>query len=152
MPVIAQHWQAVFAAAGNIRLDSSLPLPPRQEIASYAPLPHVMPLLAQSPTRVPHVLVAAGRAGDQVLTVSSTGEAAKGDVTGESWPVHKVSTGGSCEAVTFRGKGGTHGRGRHAALSVGCRAGPRGFRMPAPPGSGNPLSEVLRAPLHEKRS
>jgi len=89
--------QAVFAAAGNVRLDSSLPLPPRQEIASYAPLPHVMPLLAQSPARVPHVLVAADRAGGQVLTVSSTGEAAKGDVTGESWPVHKVSTGGWSE-------------------------------------------------------
>lgn len=91
------HGQAVFAAAGSVRLDSSLPLPPQEEIASYAPLPHVMPLLAQLPARVPYVLVAADRAGGQVLAVSSTGETVEGDVTGESWPVHKVSTGGWSE-------------------------------------------------------
>jgi hypothetical protein len=89
--------QAVFAATGTVLLNRALPLPPRQEIARYAPLPHVMPLLAQLPARVPHVLIAADRAGGQVLTVSSTGGAAKGDVTGESWPVHKVSAGGWSE-------------------------------------------------------
>jgi len=89
--------QAVFAATGTVLFDSALPLPPREEIARYAPLPHVMPLLTQLPARLPHVLVAANRAGGQVLTVSSTGAAAKGDVAGESWPVHKVSTGGWSE-------------------------------------------------------
>lgn len=89
--------QAVFAASGTVRLNRALPAPPHQEIASYAPLPHVMPLLAQLPAHVPHVLVAADRAGGHVLAVSADRTAASGDVAGEQWPVHKVSTGGWSE-------------------------------------------------------
>jgi hypothetical protein len=38
---------AVFASAGAVRLASQLPLRPRDEESRFAPLPHVMPLLAQ---------------------------------------------------------------------------------------------------------
>jgi hypothetical protein len=96
----AVRGRVIFARRGAARLEGTLPWPPRQEIANLAPLPHVVPWLAQLPVRVPHVRVAATRTGGQVLTVSasSTGETLeKATVEGESWPVHKVSAGGWSE-------------------------------------------------------
>jgi hypothetical protein len=85
--------QAVFASAGSVRLSSALPEPPPREVASYTPLPHVVPWLAQRPAQLPHVRIAATRTGGQVVAVS--GEAiATADVPGESWPVHKPHAGG----------------------------------------------------------
>jgi hypothetical protein len=92
--------RVIFARDGAVRLEGALPQPPQQELANLAPLPHVMPWLAQIPARVPHVRVAAGRAGGQVLAVPASGSgetAGKTRVEGESWPVHKVSTGGWSE-------------------------------------------------------
>jgi hypothetical protein len=86
--------RAVFASGGAIRLSSDLPGLPRREIARYAPLPHVMPWLAQWPPHIPHVRVAAGRAGGQVVVVSRAGTSGAAAVQGQSWPVHKVSRGG----------------------------------------------------------
>jgi hypothetical protein len=104
-PVVTQRDHAVrgrviFARGGEVRLEGALPLPPRQELASLAPLPHVLPWLAQLPARVPHVRVAAGRAGGQVLTVPGGVSGATARITtveGVSWPVHKVSAGGWSE-------------------------------------------------------
>jgi hypothetical protein len=86
---------AAFARAGRLLLSRPLPEPPRQEISRYAPLPHVMPLLAQQPPDVPHVRIAASHAGGQVLAFTvSAAPAEVSDVRGEDWPVHKVRTGG----------------------------------------------------------
>lgn len=93
----AVRGRVVFARAGAVRLEGALPVPPRQELANLAPLPHVLPWLAQLPNRVPHVRVAADKDGGQVLTVSRTGGERETDVKGVSWPVHKVSTGGWSE-------------------------------------------------------
>jgi hypothetical protein len=92
----AVRGRVVFARGGAARLEGTLPWPPRQEIANLAPLPHVMPWLAQLPVRVPHVRVAASRAGGQLLTVSASGTG-ETTVQGASWPVHKVSAGGWSE-------------------------------------------------------
>jgi Bacterial archaeo-eukaryotic release factor family 2 len=96
---------ALFAAAGAVRLHGiMLQAPSLGESSSYAPLPHVVPWLAQRPPRLPHVRVSANREGGQVLAVPGAWPETQGDletamlglteVTGESWPVHKPSGGG----------------------------------------------------------
>jgi hypothetical protein len=52
-----------------------------------------MPLLAQSPPAIPHILVSVNREGGEVVT-----PAAAELVTGELWPVHKPSAGGASQA------------------------------------------------------
>ena len=85
--------QAVFASAGSVRLSSFLWEPPPREVASYTPLPHVVPWLAQRPVQLPHVRIAATRTGGQVVAVSEEA-IATADVQGEDWPVHKPHAGG----------------------------------------------------------
>jgi hypothetical protein len=89
---------AVFASEGSVRMSRSLPAPPRREIARYSRLPHLMPLLAQSPPRVPHLRVTANRAGGEVVEVPGEGQARLIQVTGEGWPVHKTPVGGWSQA------------------------------------------------------
>lgn len=101
--------RVVFARDGAVRLAGALPWPPPRQIAALAVLPHVMPWLAQLPARVPHVRVAATKAGAHLIGVPAAGTAPAGDaatvsgaveastVEGESWPVHKVSAGGWSE-------------------------------------------------------
>jgi hypothetical protein len=104
--------RAVFARGGAVRLIGIQPDPPAQEMSSYAPLPRVVPWLAQRPPRWSHVRVAADREGGRVLAVSGTGvaglpaadaagsaigEVGLTEVTGESWPVHKARGGGWSE-------------------------------------------------------
>jgi hypothetical protein len=89
--------QAVFGAGGAVRLRAELPHPPRREISAFAPLPRVMPLLAQLPPRVPHVRISAERSGGTVITVPATGAPSREDIRGKSWPVHKVSAWGWSE-------------------------------------------------------
>jgi hypothetical protein len=87
--------RVIFARDGATWLEGTLPWPPRQELANLAPLPHVMPWLAQLPARAPHVRVAATREGGHVLAVTADGaEADETTVEGITWPVHKVSSGG----------------------------------------------------------
>lgn len=89
---------AVFARDGAVRLSGTLPHPPLKEIARYAPLPHVVPWLAQRPRHLPHVRVAASHGGGRLLAVSAAaGTPRTTEVEGQSWPVHKVSTGGWAE-------------------------------------------------------
>lgn len=85
---------AAFARAGSVQLSSALAGPPQQEIARYSLLPHVLPLLAQSPPRAPHLRVAADRSGGEIVTVWGDGRQAEAAVAGEGWPVHKTSVGG----------------------------------------------------------
>jgi hypothetical protein len=88
---------AVLARGGAVRFSEALPQRPWREISRWAPLPHVMPLLAQRLPRLPHVRVGADRTGGRVLAFSADGTAEEMNVRGESWPVHKVSAGGWSE-------------------------------------------------------
>ena len=94
----------VIARAGAVLLTWTLPRGSGYdsglgyEISEFAPLPRVVPLLAEIPRHAPHVRVGADRAGGEVLIVSAAGTMTRADVRGESWPVHKVSTGGWSEA------------------------------------------------------
>lgn len=85
---------AAFAQNGDVVFARPMPDPPRQEIARYAPLPHLMPMLAQSPPEVPHLRVSADRAGGELVEVLGQYQTAPTRVDGEGWPVHKTSVGG----------------------------------------------------------
>ena len=89
---------AAFARRGQIGFTAALPQPPRQEISRYARLPHVMPLLAQLPPRVPQLHVRADRSGGEVVALRPQGGATGERVNGPGWPVHKASLGGWSEA------------------------------------------------------
>ncbi len=97
-PALAAPGRAVFAHHGNIAFSFPLRTPPRREIARVAPLPHLMPLLAQNPPPAPHLLVAANRAGGEIVAVNGAGEESHGSVTPNGWPVHKTSVGGWSQA------------------------------------------------------
>jgi hypothetical protein len=87
-----------LARAGALLLTWTLPSGSGYEISEFAPLPRVVPLLADIPRHAPHVRIAADRAGGEVLIVSAAGTMTRADVRGESWPVHKVFTGGWSKA------------------------------------------------------
>lgn len=91
--VPGRHGQALVAARGRVLLDEVLPEPPRQPVARWSPLPHLMPILAQRPPRIPHVVVVADRIGADIQ-VSGPGLDDELSVEGEEHPVHKVPSGG----------------------------------------------------------
>ena len=86
--------RAAFGRGGEVVLTEPLPHPPRREIARLAPLPHVMPLLAQRRPRVPHLQVMARHDGGEIATVTGAGLVEDEEVTGTGWPVHKTKGGG----------------------------------------------------------
>jgi Bacterial archaeo-eukaryotic release factor family 2 len=85
---------AVFAQAGAVTFTGALDAPPRREIARLAPLPHLMPLLAQRRPPIPHLRVSATRTGGEIVAIGGTGWSWRDWVAGEQWPVHKSSVGG----------------------------------------------------------
>ena len=85
---------AVFARAGAVAFTGALDAPPRREIARLAPLPHLMPLLAQRRPPIPHLRVSATRVGGEILAIGGSGRGWRDWVSGQQWPVHKTSVGG----------------------------------------------------------
>jgi Bacterial archaeo-eukaryotic release factor family 2 len=85
---------AVFARDGAVAFTGTLDAPPRREIARLAPLPHLMPLLAQRRPPIPHVRVSATRVGGEIVAVGGTGQQWRDWVAGQQWPVHKAKVGG----------------------------------------------------------
>jgi hypothetical protein len=86
--------RAVFARNGDIAFTGALDAPPRREIARLAPLPHMMPLLAQRPPPVSHVRVSATRAGGEIVAIGGSGKGWRDWVAGRPWPIHKTQVGG----------------------------------------------------------
>jgi hypothetical protein len=93
-PGEAARGHAVFARNGAVAFTGALDAPPRREIARLAPLPHIMPLLAQRRPPIPHVRVSATRAGGGIVAVGGSGGGWRDWVAGGQWPVHKTSVGG----------------------------------------------------------
>jgi hypothetical protein len=97
---------AAFARDGEVALTAALPHPPRREISSYARLPHVMPMLAQAPPRIPQLHVRADRSGGEIVAVrphsGGGGDlpdgGAREEISGQGWPVHKTKIGGWSQA------------------------------------------------------
>lgn len=88
-----RHGQVVVAAGGQVLLDEELWSPPRTELARWAPLPHLMPYVAQRAEVVPHVVIVADRTGADV-TVYGPAQPQEHHVKGEDFPVHKAGAGG----------------------------------------------------------
>ena len=88
--------RAIFAADGRVLHDIDLPKPPRRELARWATLPHLLPLLAQVPEYVPHVVVQIGRTAATITGFDRTGREVLGVAEeGQSHPAHKVAGGGA---------------------------------------------------------
>jgi hypothetical protein len=93
-PAMSAPGAAAFGRSGSVPFTAKLSTRPLREIARWAPLPHLMPLLVQSPPRAPHLLVSANRAGGEVLAVRTSDDVLKETVEGTGWPVHKTKVGG----------------------------------------------------------
>ena len=88
--------RAVFAADGRVLYTADLPGPPRRELARWALLPHLLPLLAQLPEYVPHVVVRLSRTRAAITGIDRSGqEVLEMSDYGESHPVHKARAGGT---------------------------------------------------------
>ena len=90
----AARGRAIFARDGAVAFAANLDSPPRRPIARLAPLPHLMPLLAQHRAPVPYLLVSATREGGEIVAVGGTGAQWRDSIEGHGWPVHKTSVGG----------------------------------------------------------
>ena len=88
---------AAFGQGGTAPLAVRLPGPPLREAGHWARLPHLLPLLIQSPPRRPHLLVSATKAGGDVLAVRTADDVTKEHIEGTGWPVHKTRSGGSAQ-------------------------------------------------------
>ena len=96
-PGLTAPGMAAFGQGGAVPLAVRLPVVPLREMARWARLPDLLPLLVQSPPRPPHLLVSATKAGGQVLAVRNADDITKETVEGTGWPVHKVKSGGSAQ-------------------------------------------------------
>lgn len=94
-PMVGDYGLAVFASHGRVVLSEYLSAPPLSDLASYAPLPHVMPLLAQRGEQVAWVRVLADRTGADAIAISAGGVPRKAHVVGGStFPLRRVQPGG----------------------------------------------------------
>jgi len=80
----------VLVAAGKeVVFRDRLRRPPRRDEALLAPLPYLMPYLAQRGPRVPYLVVVADREGADIASAPWLGRAAV-TVAGDDYPVHKT--------------------------------------------------------------
>ncbi|NDU75492.1 peptide chain release factor 1 [Actinomadura sp. DSM 109109] len=84
----------IFAADGEVVHADRLPGPPRASRATLAPLPDVMPYLAERGERFPHLLAVVDRRGGSIDCVTADGTHERIDVDGdEDYPIRKVKAG-----------------------------------------------------------
>ena len=86
----------VLAANGSVVLDEPLADIPRQELAEWSPQPHLLPVLAQLPGRVPHIVVVTDRVGADITAVSVPGHGPEEEkeVEGQTFHIRKLGIGG----------------------------------------------------------
>lgn len=72
-----EHGRVLVGAGGDTVLDAALPRAPIRPQARWAPLPHLMPYLAQLGPRIAHVVVVADRAGADVFAATAATAAAE---------------------------------------------------------------------------
>lgn len=87
--------RCLVAAQGRVLLDVDLPRTPMRETTSWAPLPHVMPLVAILGEQIPYVLVVADRTGADIEVHGDLGRLElEVEVAGEDNVIRKVQPGG----------------------------------------------------------
>lgn len=96
--VPGEHGRVLVGAGGEVLLAATLPRAPVRSQARWAPLPHLMPLLAQQGPRIAHVVVVADHAGADVSAASAAMTAAALPAEPEhiegsqSYPLHKTAS------------------------------------------------------------
>lgn len=91
--VAGAYGQLLVGSGGRLRHDVVLPGPPRRESARWAPLPHLMPMVAQLAPVVPYVLALVDRAGADLTVHGPAGQWSL-EVEGDDYPIRKVGVGG----------------------------------------------------------
>lgn len=86
--------QVLVGSRGRLLLDGRLPAPPRRELATFGPLPDVLPMIVAFADTVPYVLVVADRAGADITAYGDHGDAAaERHVQGGTFDIRKVKPG-----------------------------------------------------------
>ncbi|MCZ7437973.1 Vms1/Ankzf1 family peptidyl-tRNA hydrolase [Micromonospora sp. WMMC241] len=94
-PMPGDYGIAVFASRGRVVLTEYLSAPPLRDLATWAALPHTMPLVAQRGEQVAWVRVLADRSGADAMAVSAGGVPRRAHVTGrQSRQLRRVQPGG----------------------------------------------------------
>ncbi|MBO4210018.1 baeRF2 domain-containing protein [Micromonospora echinofusca] len=94
-PMPGDYGLAAFATRGRVALSEYLAAPPPKDLATYGPLPHTMPLVAQRGEQVAWVRVLTDRAEADVESVSAGGVPRRAHVKGrETYQLSRVSPGG----------------------------------------------------------
>jgi len=85
----------VVAADGSVVLDQPLVDVPRQAVAEWAPQPDLLPVLAQLPGRVPHIVALVDRTGADITVSAVPGQAIEEqEVAGDTFQIRKFQGGG----------------------------------------------------------
>ncbi|HEX2577049.1 MAG TPA: Vms1/Ankzf1 family peptidyl-tRNA hydrolase [Aquihabitans sp.] len=84
----------VLAPSAGDPFVAELALPARGELARWAPLPLLGPVLADRQAAVPHVVVRIDRTGADVVGVVGEEAVEEAEVEGDSYPIHRSSPGG----------------------------------------------------------
>jgi len=85
--------QFMVVTADGVLLDEMLAAAPVREVADWAPLPHLMPLLTMAPPQTSHIVLRLARADADLTVVAPAGESQQ-EVHGGRWPLTKVHSGG----------------------------------------------------------
>ncbi|MFD2766990.1 Vms1/Ankzf1 family peptidyl-tRNA hydrolase [Micromonospora eburnea] len=94
-PMPGDYGLAVFATRGRVVLTEYLSAPPLRDLATWALVPHTMPLVAQRGEQVAWVRVLADRTGADAVAISAGGVPRRAQVKGrESWQLRRVKPGG----------------------------------------------------------
>ena len=100
--VAGAYGQLLVGSGGRLRHDVVLPGPPRRESARWAPLPHLMPMVAQLAPVVPYVLALVDRTGADLTVHGPAGQWSL-EVEGDDYPIRKVGVGGWSHLRTSTG-------------------------------------------------
>jgi hypothetical protein len=94
-PAVGRAGRVLVAAHGEVLLDRLLPDPPASPIATWGPVPDLLPMLRDQPEPLPTVVVRVDKAGGEIYLAGpgSTPEQVA-DVRGTDHPLHKVRGGG----------------------------------------------------------
>ena len=90
-PGLAAPGTVAFGQDGTVPLAVRLPAVPLREMARWARLPDLLPLLIQSPPRPPHLLVSANQAGGDVLAVRTADDVTRKPSRGPAGPSTRPS-------------------------------------------------------------
>ncbi|MGA5563800.1 Vms1/Ankzf1 family peptidyl-tRNA hydrolase [Streptomyces platensis] len=95
--------RVLFAAHGEIVLDTPLPGPPATPFAAWGPVPRVTPFLAAVGDDPVCLVVRLDRAGADFAVLGERGTEDAGQVSGADWPLHRTASGDWSEGH-FRAK------------------------------------------------